>query len=61
MRDIMKRIEEGRSILREHPRMDLRSPELEVFHKMYDQRLDLSYVIVQAFWLGVSVGARSTR
>ena len=68
MRDIINRIEEGKTILQEHERSDLTRSEIEAlrdsFYKNYkDESLDLALfqTISDAFVFGVSVGSRCNK
>jgi len=62
MRDVKKRAEEGRELLRKHPRMDLNLSEIEELYKILRDEESghggIIGVINTAFDFGVSVGAR---
>ena len=62
-RDIKKRAEEGRNILKEHPRHDLSLSELNQVYKMFkdatdDDGIGMFDAICTVFDLGVATGAR---
>ena len=61
MRDIEKRAEEGRNIIRKHRRMDLSLTEIKAFYDLMREKNDLADVIEKAFDFGVSVGARCVK
>lgn len=62
MRDIEKRVEEGKRLIRtDHKRMDMSFSELASFHKMIKSGEDMTDIIGKAFYLGVSVGARCVK
>ena len=62
MRDIEKRVEEGKRVIRtNHKRMDMSFSELASFHKMIKSGEDMTDIIGKAFYFGASVGARCNK
>lgn len=62
MRDVKKRAEEGRELIRKHPRTDLNLSEIEELYKIFRDKESrhggIIGVINTAFDFGVSVGSR---
>lgn len=58
MRDIKAYADKGRDIIKEHPRKDVGSDELEALGRVYKDK-GLFEVITQAYLFGLAVGAKN--